>query len=94
MNRAGASKLQPMSAREADEAHVRRVYDEWLASQWNAYLQDGGDEAGLLEDDSQTPLGRPAPKKPKTLGYVTHDACAGKGDDIEHIPVPFSPNQV
>lgn len=95
MNRAGASKLWPMSAQEEDEAHVQRVYNEWLAAQWDAYLQNGGDEAGLLEDgDDQTPLGRPIPKKPKTLGYVTHDACVGQGDDIEHIPVPFSANQM
>ncbi|CAK9780497.1 unnamed protein product [Cutaneotrichosporon oleaginosum] len=94
MNRAGASKLQPMSAQEEDEAHVQRVYNEWLAAQWNTYLENGGDEADVYEESDQTPLGRPVPRKPKTLGYVTHDACPGRGDDIEHIPVPFSPNQV
>lgn len=91
MNRAGASKLLPMSAREETEAHVQRVYNEWLASQWETYHMES--EATLFEDE-QTPLGRPIPKKPKTLGYVTRDACRGKGDDIEHIPVPYSPNQV
>ncbi|BEI83281.1 hypothetical protein CcaverHIS002_0311490 [Cutaneotrichosporon cavernicola] len=93
MNRAGASKLLPMSGREEDDAHVQQVYNEWLASQWNEYVENGGDD--LFENEGgQMPLGRPVPEKPKTLGYATRDACVGKGDDIEHIPVPFSPNQV
>ncbi|GMK53759.1 hypothetical protein CspeluHIS016_0103450 [Cutaneotrichosporon spelunceum] len=94
MNRAGASKLLPMSPREEDEAHVQQVYNEWLASQWEDYVQNGGEEDLFEAEQGQKPLSRPLPSKPKTLGYVTRDACVGKGDDIEHIPVPFSPNQV
>lgn len=91
MNRAGASKFMPVTEQEEDDAYVNRVYNEWLASQWETY--EAEDEDSLFENE-QTPLGRPVPKKPRTLGYVTKDGCRGKGDDIEHIPVPFSPNQV
>lgn len=86
MNRAGASKFAPSV--DDDEAYVRHVYNEWLASQWDRYVQSnllgGSDELSMTSDA----------KKPRTLGYVTHDACKGRGDDIEHIPVPYSPDQV
>lgn len=86
MNRAGPSKIAALSPQEEEEAHVREVYEEWLASQWEDHvasrLLDGTDEVVFSN------------KKPQTLGYVTRDACHGKGDDIEHIPVPFSRDQV
>lgn len=83
-----------MTEKEKDDAHVDQVYNQWLASQWDTYVQTEGADY-VFDDDAQKPFdGRPIPKKPKTLGYVTHDACRGKGDDIEHIPVPFSSNQV
>lgn len=82
MNRAGTSKLLP---EEDDDAHVHRVYSEWLADQWERYEAE---EA--RQDTAQVPFA----VKPRTLGYVTHDSCRGKGDDIEHIPVPFSRDQI
>lgn len=87
MNRAGASKLQPLSAREEDEAYVQRVFDEWRAEQWNDYINS-------VQADKNQAVFSSADGKPRTLGFVTRDRCAGNGDDIEHIPVPFSADRV
>lgn len=86
MNRAGASKLQPLSPSEDDDAYVHKVYSDWLADQWERYEAEQ-----LASSDAQVAF---TATKPRTLGYVTHDACPGKGDDIEHIPVPFSRQQI
>ncbi|KAL1413169.1 hypothetical protein Q8F55_000918 [Vanrija albida] len=89
MNRAGASKLLPTTAREDVEARATRIYNDWLADQWDEHVA-----ATLLgADDDALAFGSPD-KKPHTLGYVTRDACKGRGDDIPHIPVPFSRDQV
>ncbi|ODN81879.1 hypothetical protein L202_02229 [Cryptococcus amylolentus CBS 6039] len=95
MNRNGASKLVPSltpSTPVEEEARVQRIYQDWMKEQALDYeLQQEetrlrtvgrGDQAVLgLEGVSQA--------KPRTLGFVTKDKCPGKGDDIEHIPVPF-----
>jgi hypothetical protein len=86
MNRAGASKFAPRTPQEDDEAYVREVYEEWLEEQWNDYVA-----TGLTSSIGETVFGH---GKPSTLGYVTKDACRGRGDDIEHIPAPFSRYQV
>lgn len=87
MNRAGASRFGPLTPQEDDDAYVRKVFNEWLQQQWDDYLLEelsGGSQV-TLEDPTQ---------KPHTLGFVTKDACPGRGDDIPHIPVPYSPYQV
>ena len=67
-----------------DDLSVRREYDRWLADQREAYEAEyhalEGDEGAR---SGQVVLGR---TKGLTPGYVTRDACKGKGDDIEHIP--------
>lgn len=89
MNRAGASKLMPTTAREDVEQRATKIYNDWLADQWEEHVA-----ATLLGgDDDELAFGTPD-KKPHTLGYVTRDACKGRGDDIPHIPVPFSRDQV
>jgi hypothetical protein len=87
MNRAGASKFGPTTAQEDDEAYVKGVYEDWLAAQWDDYV------SSELTKNTWADIFSPK-NKPQTLGYVTKDACPGKGDDIEHIPVPFSFDQV
>ncbi|EIW67684.1 hypothetical protein TREMEDRAFT_33515 [Tremella mesenterica DSM 1558] len=80
MERAGASKFLPSSPGYI-EAGVEDTYNAWMSEQWSSYLfqhiKGGGTEQTALESVSEnTP----------TMGYVTHDACPGKGDDIEHVP--------
>ncbi|WVN90586.1 uncharacterized protein L203_105826 [Cryptococcus depauperatus CBS 7841] len=86
MNRAGASKFipsKPSSPLEV-EARVDRIYEAWLSEQWNEdRLKAENFEQHVLD----------IPEKPRTIGFVTRDACPGKGDDIEHIPVPFYADQ-
>ncbi|KAK8858734.1 hypothetical protein IAR55_002963 [Kwoniella newhampshirensis] len=95
LNRAGASKLLPTvpSSQAEEEQRVRETYSEWMRSQWEDYVQLQAVEDGV-KDGQQTVMsnGNDA-KKPSTLGYVTKDACPDKGDDIEHIPVPYSGDQ-
>jgi hypothetical protein len=88
LNRAGASKLVPSQPRTIQEEDVRveKIYNEWL------------DTAAVLHEESQSMMGGHQVvfrgKKPVTMGYVTHDACAGRGDDIEHTPREFSVRRV
>ncbi|OCF37178.1 vacuolar protein [Kwoniella heveanensis BCC8398] len=102
MNRSGASKLVPspststspsqLYTKAEEEARVRRLHDEWVAEQWQDYLsQSGSDGMTLSGSLDQVVFG--VHDKPRTLGLVTKDKCPGRGDDIEHIPVPFTPNQ-
>lgn len=88
MNRAGASRFGPLTPQEDDDAYVRKVYNEWLQQQWDDYLLDE-----LMGETDEVVLDGPD-KKPHTLGFVTKDACPGRGDDIRHIPVPYSPFQM
>ena len=80
MNRAGASKLVPDEPRtiQEEDARVERIYSEWLNTQ------------AVLHEEAQSLLGGQQVvfdhAEPLTMGYVTHDACAGRGDDIEHTP--------
>jgi len=80
LNRAGASKLAPIEPGTIGEedGRVERIYNEWL------------DTAAVLHEESQSMMrGHQVVfggKQPLTMGYVTHDACAGRGDDIEHAP--------
>ncbi|ORY25942.1 vacuolar protein [Naematelia encephala] len=97
MNLAGPSKLVPSQApstRQEVEDRVDQGYRAWMASQWEDYLQSQSQtQTETNNNDVQmsfdvTRMGKG--KKSPTLGYVTKDACPGLGDDIEHIPVPFS----
>ncbi|WVR06502.1 hypothetical protein IAU60_003533 [Kwoniella sp. DSM 27419] len=98
MNRAGASKLAPgvpLSPAEEEE-RVQRLYRAWTAEQLEEYERA---QTAELEDVNgaqavfSTHGGREKSEKPRTLGFVTKDKCPGRGDDIEHIPVPFTANQ-
>lgn len=91
MNRAGASKLMnsPPSPDVDDDAYVRHVYQSWLAEQWDTFAAEHLQGSGISDVEDVLMLARSDATKPHTLGYVTHDACPGKGDDIEHIPVPI-----
>jgi hypothetical protein len=99
MNRAGTSKLVPSprisssrsesdirQMRYEDELRVKREYDSWLFDQREEYegsiniMESGGEQMVLGNKDGRRG------KDGLTLGYVTKDACRGKGDDIEHIP--------
>jgi len=80
LNRAGASKFAPQTPRtiHEEDARVERMYAEWIDAQNDAY------EAVVATREGQTVFsGR---GKELTMGYVTHDACPGRGDDIEHSP--------
>lgn len=88
MNRAGASRFAPISPQEDDDAYVRKVYNEWLQQQWDDYVLEQ-----LMGETDEVTLGGPE-GKPHTLGFVTKDDCRGNGDDIPHIPVPYSTYQV
>ncbi|OCF57071.1 vacuolar protein [Kwoniella mangroviensis CBS 10435] len=98
MNKSGASKLLPSepTTKSEEEDRVRRTYNEWMAEQWEDYLTQGGDdhlydqvESQRIFKDDESDI----PKKPRTMGFVTKDSCPGKGDDIEHYPVPHVGNQ-
>lgn len=80
LNRAGASKFAPGNPRtiQEEDDRVERIYADWIDSQNDAY------EADLATRAEQTVFGDRA--NDLTMGYVTHDACPGRGDDIEHIP--------
>jgi hypothetical protein len=80
LNEAGASKFVPDTPRtiQDEDVRVERMYTEWIDAQNDAF------EAASAFDGDQAVLGGHA--KDLTMGYVTHDACPGKGDDIEHIP--------
>ncbi|WRT67957.1 uncharacterized protein IL334_004931 [Kwoniella shivajii] len=96
MNKSGASKLLPSkpTTKYEEEERVKQRYNQWLAGQWEEYLIQGGQDHLLDQPDVQAVLGTSKiPKKPRTMGFVTKDRCPGKGDDIEHYPVPFVGNQ-
>lgn len=82
MNLAGPSRIATEKhhlTREEEDQRVERIYQEWLMTQWTDYAsanQEGGDQLILHGQRGQE----------RTLGYVTKDACPGRGDDIEHIP--------
>jgi len=80
LNRAGASKFAPDEPRtiQEEDARVENIYTEWLDTQSTLH-----EAAQDLMNNDQVVLSK---SKPLTMGYVTHDACAGRGDDIEHIP--------
>ncbi|WVF68981.1 hypothetical protein IAT40_003755 [Kwoniella sp. CBS 6097] len=100
MNRSGASKLVPTPSMPAstsevytkaeEEARVRRIHDQYLAEQWEDYQSQFPKGSNGVNMD-QVVFG--VHDKPRTLGLVTKDKCPGRGDDIEHIPVPFVSNQ-
>ena len=77
LNMAGPSKFAP-STRLGEEQRVEQVYRQWMASQWEEYEQTraAGNEEQMVWSSGEALM----------LGYVTHDACPGRGDDIEHIP--------
>lgn len=84
MNRDGTTKLapsRPSSLYEADRA-VDRTYGIWLDEQAGRWASERDGHGG------QTRFSAAARKR--SLGYVTHDACPGAGDDIEHRPLPRS----
>lgn len=68
---------EPRTIQEED-ARVEKIYNEWLDTQ------------AVLHEEAQSLLGGQQVvfdhTEPLTMGYVTHDACAGCGDDIEHTP--------
>ncbi|CAD6582218.1 MAG: hypothetical protein TREMPRED_003238 [Tremellales sp. Tagirdzhanova-0007] len=83
LNLAGPSKLhaKASSSRNEDE-RVERIYREWLSSQWEYHVgEESKREAQVIWFKAPPVL---------TMGYVTRDTCPGIGDDIEHIPVPYS----
>jgi len=57
---------------------VDETYNQWMAEQWFDHISPTGDVS------SQAVF--TADKNAPTMGYVTHDPCPGKGDDIEHVP--------
>lgn len=102
MNRAGTTKFAPSPKasslqselgskrlRYEDDLRVKREYDNWLAGQREEY--EGSAEFTYGMEGNQVVLGDNGRrgKHGLTLGYVTRDACVGKGDDIEHIPCKF-----
>lgn len=106
MNRAGASKFAPSSSnlrnqlspsdvermRYEDDLAIRRGYERWLSDQREEYELS---ESRVTRQEEQAVFGVSGEivaggKKDLTLGYVTKDACPGKGDDIEHIPCELS----
>ncbi len=86
MNKAGASKFAPSTPRtiQEEDERVERNYQAWLEMQAEQYEQDQLTQTRQLRLGSVSDLS--AKKEKLTLGYVTKDACPGKGDDIEHIP--------
>jgi hypothetical protein len=86
MNRAGTTKLipdQPGNRQEEDE-RVNRIYNQWMRRQWSDYAIGSGGVNG--NPTEQTVFSGAERLKGKRLGFVTKDACPGRGDDIEHIP--------
>jgi hypothetical protein len=49
-----------------------------MAEQWFDHSQSSGGEQAAFTVDRD----RDGP----TMGYVTRDACPGRGDDTEHVP--------
>lgn len=105
MNRAGASKLvddhdnAQATSREAVDQSVDRVYDAWLAEQWAEHLlANSRSKEDVQEQVVFSQVGKGMERDETTMGYVTHDLCPGKGDDIEHVPgklptAPLTENQ-
>lgn len=102
MNRAGPSKFMPSASsqksdldlqkmRSEDDLAVRREYDNWLSDQREAYEDSVEYQKNQVEEGGgQMIFGQNIKgHHGLTLGYVTKDACPGKGDDIEHIPCEF-----
>nr|XP_019012947.1 vacuolar protein [Kwoniella pini CBS 10737]OCF51728.1 vacuolar protein [Kwoniella pini CBS 10737] len=94
MNKSGPSKLVPSqpSTTQEEEARVESIYDDWMAEQWKDHLLSE-EQDHLFDQDQMVIVNGRIPKKPRTMGFVTKDACPGKGDDIEHYPVPHYDNQ-
>lgn len=80
LNKAGPSKFVPETPRtiQEEDDRVERMYAEWIDAQNDAY------DADLAIQGEHTVFG--GREKQLTMGYVTHDACPGRGDDIEHVP--------
>nr|XP_019045440.1 vacuolar protein [Kwoniella bestiolae CBS 10118]OCF24370.1 vacuolar protein [Kwoniella bestiolae CBS 10118] len=98
MNKSGASKLLPSepTTKLEEEDRVRRIYNDWMTEQWEDYLLQGGNDHLYEQEEMQRVFRedeRKIPKKPRTMGFVTKDSCPGKGDDIEHYPVPHVGDQ-
>jgi alpha-beta hydrolase superfamily lysophospholipase len=83
LNRAGASKLIPDTPRtiQEEDARVERIYQDWLDTQAAEYEREMS-----LSGGEQVVMGGKSEGGLLTMGYVTRDACPGKGDDIEHTP--------
>ncbi|KAK1925880.1 putative vacuolar protein [Papiliotrema laurentii] len=90
LNRAGASKLIPDTPRtiQEEDARVERIYQDWLDTQAAEYEREMS-----LSGGEQVVMGGKSEGGLLTMGYVTRDACPGKGDDIEHTPLPRSRQQ-
>lgn len=93
MNRAGASKFipdtHPTQTRHSIEDRVDRVYNEWMAEQWENHVSLSRDDGGSSRSQgAQVVFGGGGGGKgdKRTMGYVTKDACPGIGDDIDHVP--------
>jgi hypothetical protein len=83
LNKAGASKLvpvKPLTISDYDQL-VERGYKQWLDGQASAYE---------IETDGRQKV---FSTSHLTMGYVTKDACPGRGDDIEHKPRTSRPSQ-
>ena len=96
MNMNGATKLTSLltigkTAVEEDR-RVEMMYRDELSRQWQDHARffshQGQKEGQTVFDALHTGTGG------LTMGYVTKDDCPGVGDDIEHVPVPFSNEQV
>ncbi|ORX37264.1 vacuolar protein [Kockovaella imperatae] len=97
MNLNGATKFAPFSmdtigrtVKEEDQ-RVERIYRKNLRDQWVEFEMRSA--SGPLKLSEQMPFSS-AVSKGLTMGYVTRDSCPGIGDDVEHIPVPYSNAQV
>ncbi|GJF00129.1 metallo-dependent phosphatase-like protein [Phanerochaete sordida] len=82
--------LNGPSANERKRALERRYADLWGRGHVDHVYR-----AWLADMDARSGRARRAMAN-LTLGYVTHDACPGAGDDILHAPLPFfdSPDYV
>ena len=85
MNANGPTKLFPDQHDTGNSAmreyeRIDKLYRQTRMLEWERYLS----ENGQFGTDAQMTLG--SITEPLTMGYVTHDACPGRGDDIEHIP--------
>ena len=69
---------------QEDDEHVELVYNQWLAAQAQSIpAMDSWDRQVVMGDAIYKD------KEGLTMGYLTRDACQGKGDDIEHYPSKY-----